>query len=244
MFVLNGCIHTQTRRQATTKTSPKNALATSASSQVALIAASVRFLFVYSPSFSSVSVRFHLQQFMCAPVYMYRSTKIPKFILFVFLCSFLFFCLTGIGQTTNIFGQLSSIGRAIVEEGPAARVRRDDDVSLTCVAEGSGELQYDWFHNGRKLAKSRASRILMLNTVSSAESGTYVCAARNAAGPSRFNAPFVLSVATTSRVLNNFVRETVAAVDTSIRLPCSFNPPAPVEWIFRGTALSSNKSSQ
>ena len=159
-------------------------------------------------------------------------------------CCFVPVCHTGIGQTTHIFGQLSTVGRAVVEEEPAARVRRDDDVALTCVAEGSGELQFDWFHNGRKLPKSRAGRVLVLNAVGSAESGTYVCIARNAAGQSRFNAPYVLSVASSSRVLNKFVRETIAAVDTSIRLPCSFNPPATVEWFFRGTALSSNKSSQ
>ena len=159
------------------------------------------------------------------------------------MCLLLFLSVTGIGQTTYIFGQLSSIGRAIVEEEPAARVRRDDDIALTCVAEGSGELQFDWFHNGRKLPKNR-TRVLMLNAVGSAESGTYVCVARNAAGQSKFNTPYVLSVASSSRVLHNFVRETIATVDTSIRLPCSFNPPAPVEWFFRGTALSSNKSSQ
>lgn len=148
--------------------------------------------------------------------------------MFVFVCS-------GIGQTTRIEG------RAILEEEPAARARRDDNVALQCIAEGSGDLQFDWFHNGRKLL-SRAGRVLTLKSVGPAESGTYVCVARNAAGQSKFNTPYVLSVASSSRVLTRFTRETIAAVDSSVRLPCLFEPLTPVEWIFRGSVLLNNKS--
>lgn len=133
---------------------------------------------------------------------------------------------SGIGNGTRIITS--------VEEAAAAVIKPGDDVVLQCSAEGSGELQYDWFHNGRKIPKSgRSKKVLNLNSVGPAESGTYSCSARNGAGPTRFNAPFVLSVG--PRRLVRFNKDVVAAPDSAVRLPCAFDPPVTVEWLFRSS---------
>jgi hypothetical protein len=103
--------------------------------------------------------------------------------------------------------------------------------------DGSGEILYDWFHNGRRIPKSKTKR-LALNSLSTSASGTYTCSAKNGAGQhSKFNVPFGLSSSQVTRQLVRFTKETVAQLDTTVRLPCSFQPPAPVEWHFRGSLL-------
>lgn len=135
-------------------------------------------------------------------------------------------------------------------DGVAMTVNTGDDVAMQCAAEGSAELQYEWFQNGRKLQPAAGGSgktagrtfknnksLLTLTGVGPAESGTYTCSARNGAGPTRFNHPLVLSVG--PRRLVRFHKEVIAAPDTTARLLCAFEPAAPsVEWLFRGQVLS------
>lgn len=148
-------------------------------------------------------------------------------------------CWTGIGNTTRINLQSLTTGRHIVEDeglSGLAQVNEGEDVALHCQAEGSGEILYDWFHNGRRIPKNKTKR-LTLNSVSTSASGTYTCAAKNGAGHSKLNIPFGLSSSQVTRQLVRFDKETVATLDSTVRLPCAFQPPAPVEWHFRGSLL-------
>jgi hypothetical protein len=157
----------------------------------------------------------------------------------VWLLLVLVMVLAGIGNATRIDLQSLTTGRHIVEDGLSglAQVNEGEDVALHCQVDGSGEILYDWFHNGRRIPKSKTKR-LALNSLSTSASGTYTCSAKNGAGQhSKFNVPFGLSSSQVTRQLVRFTKETVAQLDTTVRLPCSFQPPAPVEWHFRGSLL-------
>lgn len=145
--------------------------------------------------------------------------------------------LAGIGHSTRINLESLTTGRHIVEDelSGLAQVDTGEDVALYCHAEGSGELQYDWFHNGRKIPKNKTKK-LSLHSFSASESGTYTCSAKNGAGHSKSNVPSILT--TVKSQLVRFTKDTVATVDSTVRLPCAFQPPAnPVEWLFRGSLL-------
>lgn len=150
----------------------------------------------------------------------------------------LVFWIPGIGNTTRINLQSLTTGRHIVEDGLSglAQVNEREDVALQCQVEGSGEILYDWFHNGRRIPKNKTKR-LTLNSVSTSASGTYTCAAKNGAGHTKLNIPIGLSSSQVTRQLVRFVKETVATLDSTVRLPCAFQPPAQVEWHFRGSLL-------
>lgn len=142
-----------------------------------------------------------------------------------------------IGHSTRINLESLTTGRHIVEDelSGLAQVDTGEDVALYCHAEGSGELQYDWFHNGRKIPKNKTKK-LSLHSFSASESGTYTCSAKNGAGHSKSNVPSILT--TVKSQLVRFTKDTVATVDSTVRLPCAFQPPAnPVEWLFRGSLL-------
>lgn len=145
-------------------------------------------------------------------------------------------CLAGIENTTRINAQSLTSGRDISEERNGfARVNEGEDITLFCTAEGSGDLQYDWFHNGRKIPKNKTRR-LVLNAFSASESGSYTCLAKNGAGHSKFNVPFGLSTSR-ANTLVRFTKDTVATLDSAVRLPCSFEPTTAVDWFFRGALL-------
>lgn len=111
-------------------------------------------------------------------------------------------------------------------------VKLGEEVVLHCLAEGSAELQYDWHLNGRKIPKTGKSKTLVISSVSPTESGTYSCSAKNGAGPTRFNAPFIVSIGT--KKLVRFNKEVIASPDSPVKLPCAFEPATSVQWLFRG----------
>lgn len=116
------------------------------------------------------------------------------------------------------------------------------DLVLECEADGSGELLFDWYHNGRKIPKNKNKR-LIISSATPTESGTYTCQARNGAGHSKYNRPFLLSVSPSSKSssrLARFTNEVVAAPETSVKLECAYNPPAAVEWLYRGSVINNS----
>lgn len=118
----------------------------------------------------------------------------------------------------------------------------NSDLALECLAEGHGELLFDWYHNGRKIPKNKNKRLILSSTTPT-ESGTYTCQARNTAGHSRFNHPFVLSVSPSSKKssrLVRFTKDVIAAPETSVKLECAYSPPADVEWLYRGSVISNS----
>lgn len=120
-----------------------------------------------------------------------------------------------------------------------AQFNPGDNVVLTCIVDGSGDIQYDWYHNGRKMARIKTKQ-LVLDPVTVTESGTYTCVAKNGAGHSKYSVPFGLSADSKLSKLVRFSKETVATLNSTVRLPCSFESTALIEWFFRGVHLSSS----
>ena len=127
-----------------------------------------------------------------------------------------------------------------------------ENATLICKAEASpGEIQFDWWHNGRKVARNKYApgRKLTLNQVSARHSGTYVCWARNAAGKTLTNKPLVVTVTDQSKSITaskqqqqqpelvNLTGEIVAVVNSRVQLSCSFVPQLSVEWIFNDSPV-------
>jgi len=149
----------------------------------------------------------------------------------------------GIEKRTQIDGRLGS-GRQL--NGSIANVEEGEAISLLCAVNGSTAMQFQWFRNGHHISDVDTQK-LMLNELSVADSGTYTCAARNQAGSTRLNVPFVVNVvgsAQTTNRLISFTEHSIAVDSLSARLVCSVrganDRSQPVAWSFRGTLLTNS----
>ena len=116
---------------------------------------------------------------------------------------------------------------------------------LLCAVNGSATMQFEWFHNGRRISHVETQK-LAVEEASAADGGTYTCAASNAAGSARFNVPLVVNVvASMTNRLVNFTGQSVAVDGRSARLICEVENgnaggTQPVAWSFRGTLLANS----
>ncbi|KAL0273509.1 UNVERIFIED_CONTAM: hypothetical protein PYX00_006148 [Menopon gallinae] len=108
------------------------------------------------------------------------------------------------------------------------------EVVLKCVAEGNGEMKYDWFRNDEQLYKSKNKKF-HIKDVSPSSNGVYRCRAHNEAGSVESEENFALKLRSPLYPQVKLLpSDKLATRGDTVRLDCLFEKADETHWYFKG----------
>uniref|UniRef100_A0A914XKC9 Ig-like domain-containing protein n=1 Tax=Plectus sambesii TaxID=2011161 RepID=A0A914XKC9_9BILA len=137
---------------------------------------------------------------------------------------------------------------SVVLESPASTTEANaggyDELRLRCAADGSDDLEYSWFYNGRVVKRAERTEIkaeyLTVRRPTAGDNGIYSCKVENQAGAVSSAHNFALSIQEEGiPIIATLPQDVIAPVGARVQLDCAYYNASQVKW---RRVVNSNKA--